>query len=569
MAVQYKEYKVKKGDTLYNLTKQFLGEEKARELYQQYVQWRQGKRARSPYEQFGYGGVAERLPVGITLRFPVETLEDFKEVEQKQQEITQPELPSKPQPTGENSAVASFLLPQQELEKQFQELSRQVLEELKPSEEVQQQLAKERELTIETIQREAERAREEAGLKFEAGLAQIQSIRRQLYGPVNVEALKTLEERTNKLYKTYQLSLERINEQEKEAILKGDIQYAKQLRQLRLDYLNEMLKLNREYQSTLFRTIENALRAQQLELSRSREERRREQFIVQEAQQRLKTIIESYKGEDFSKLPDDVKVGLVENAIISGIPISAIEQMLKDPEIDRTVNVGDYVYLVDKKGNVVRSFKKVVSTQPKEAISQEDITAFDYYLRGYNVGNKLKMAILEEEERKKSPIANDVLGDLKSTVYANLSKTSLTPLTQASLDEIIDTEIDKWVDDFARRHLIQETPEGTTLNYDFLYYLSQISDEASRIFEKIQQTPELPEEPILPSFSYEGSTLGVVGEQETKKQEPQLNQQDIQRLLSITKELYYRYIDLFHVKEWLRKKIETRIKMSNIYGLPE
>jgi hypothetical protein len=82
-------HKVKSGETLFGITKQYLGLPQAQSMYKDYLKWLKKKTPKSPWADWGYDKIAEKLPAGISLTIPTPGIAPTseKEIAPKAEEI--------------------------------------------------------------------------------------------------------------------------------------------------------------------------------------------------------------------------------------------------------------------------------------------------------------------------------------------------------------------------------------------------------------------------------------------------------------------------------------------------
>jgi len=396
----------------------------------------------------------------------------------KNQVPTTPTTPGTTTPTSLEGS-ASFLA------KSIADISSSLgaLEGLAPKpEETEAALAQEKELARKEIAQRFSEAREDIMEAQERGLREISEARQMLGLTPAVLGAKMREftESTEDFISNIDKSLKQLTEEEQLAYERNDLNYANQVRQAKLDYINMQRQFMQDRFNILSNTYNLMLTGQQLQ--------RQEKIDLEtEASNKLNTILQTYSGRgiSFDALPPETQSVLEDSARVLGIPIDVIKDQIATVQRNlQIVREGDYTSIYDKNTG------QRISRYYAPASSVYSSIDFESFIRG-NVSEKDAMKN-PENRQKLILLQKDALGGLvwnaRKNMEADISKTSLKPKTPEDLIKERELTINKITDKLAEDPKAVEAylklnytpfsiPKGSSLYNELKEYVKQTVEE--------------------------------------------------------------------------------------------
>jgi hypothetical protein len=356
------------------------------------------------------------------------------------------------------------------------------LEGLTPApEETEAALAREKELARKEIALRFGQAREDIIETRERGLREISEARQMLgLTPAVLGArVREFTEATEDFISSVNKSIERLTKEEELAYEKNDLNYANQVRQAKLDYIN----MQRQFMQDRFNILSNVYN---LMLTGRQIQRQEKIDLETEASNKLNTILQTYSGRgiSFNALPPETQSVLEDSARVLGIPIDVIKDQIATVQRNlQIVREGDYTSIYDKNtGKRIQRYYAPASN----IYSGID---FESFIRGNvseanamkNPANRQKLMLLQK----------DALGGLiwntRKDMEANISKSSLKPSTPQDLIK----QREMAINDITNR--LAEDPQ-TASNYLGLNYpissVSKNSPEYSKLRGLVKERVE-------------------------------------------------------------------------------
>ena len=318
MADNIQKYKVKKGDTLWDIAAS-LGIPAS-------------QRTSDLWKQWGYTGDPRKLPIGFELNIPLPSTPSLPATSTTATPVpsdTNQETTDKSK-TEELDFSASFSYLTQAA-KQMSQLGQTMAEELKPptpgsQEELTSPAYLAKEAAKGTIQREAARSREE--IEEQARLGEISRSRAlEQIAAMPAASRPIIEEfvaKSDSFANSISRAIERLQEEEDNALLQNDINYANQIRQQKLDYYNLL-------QTNLQNSVNFMMNAYNMILTGKQYQQQERQAAETEATNYLNTVIGAYAGSGMTvdTLPPETQQQLLKYASVLGLTPDVLDRMLK------------------------------------------------------------------------------------------------------------------------------------------------------------------------------------------------------------------------------------------------
>jgi len=307
--------------------------------------------------------------------------------------------------------------------------------------ETEAALNQEKELTRREIQQRFEEARSDIETQKDIGMREMERTREALALPPAVlgNKIREFQDATDDFFSKISKSIENLTQEEELALEKNDLDYANQVRQAKIDYIN----MQRQFMQDKFNTLTNfyniMLTGQQIQ--------RQETLDAQtEASNKLNTILQTYTGRgiSFDALPPQTQSVIEDSANVLGIPLDVIKDQMSTVQSNlQIVREGDYTSVYDKNTG------KRIQRYYAPASSVYSNIDFESFVRG-NVSEKDAMKNTENRQ-KLMLLQNDALGGLiwneRKNMEADISGSTKNPPTPQSLIDrrrmIIDSITDK------------------------------------------------------------------------------------------------------------------------------
>jgi hypothetical protein len=389
MADNIQKYKVKKGDTLWDIAAS-LGIPAS-------------QRTSDLWKQWGYSGDPKKLPIGFELNISVPSASKTP---------TTPTTTATPIPSTANTSTtntnttnitdnsskagdldfsASFSYLTQAAQKMSQ-LGETMADELKPpipgsQEELTSPDYLAKEAAKRTILNETERSRAE--ILEQARLGEIDRSRAlEQISAMPAASKPVIDEfvaKSDNFVNSISRAIERLQEEEDNALLQNDINYANQIRQKKLDYYNLL-------QTNLQNSINFMMNTYNMMLTGKQYQQQEKQAAETEATNYLNTVISAYAGSGMTvdTLPPETQQRLMRYASVLGLTPDVLDRMLKGSRdlqiihdastgwilgIDK--NTGETVFSQLMPGRTGQTETKVSSTDMARILGEAVSAAFE------------------------------------------------------------------------------------------------------------------------------------------------------------------------------------------------
>src|SRR6185436_172094 len=336
--------------------------------------------------------------------------------------VTRPSPTSGPAPTTTGAAVPPNVMPDSGMSASFSTMQKDLdaatagLSDLFPPPPAPGSAAEK--ASPEYISSQARR--QNIQTTYQTGLSDIESARQQgefsrqrageLLGLAPAAIKNNIESymiNSNAFDKGVASAIERLTNEENTALANEDATYASQVRQQKLDFYNMQRQAMQDKLSFMSSAFNMMLSGKQ--------EARQEKLDTQtEASNKLNIFMQSYSGQDVSKLPPEIQAQLGKIATDLGLPMDTVAQALRSPGAKYHVSKGDYTYFMDQNGNVLN---KVYTPSGSTGSGAQDLSS---YLKG-NI-TSIPSATRTDVTSGLEAIQKDPIGGLLWTQRQNIAQ---------------------------------------------------------------------------------------------------------------------------------------------------